>query len=197
MANARLEIVYLELARLLKGSLRMAAQPITELDERYGEAGVVAAEWSFAVDLLEKAELFWLSTVRPEGRPHVTPLVGVWFDGAFYFCTGAHERKVLNLASNAECAVTTGTNGWQEGFDIVIEGSAERIKDHDRLQRIAGKYFSKYGSAWAFAVKGEGFVHDEGSLREEHQVSAYVFEVRPVTAFGFGKSPFSQTRWRF
>jgi len=31
---------------------------------------------------LEKAEVFWLSTVRPDGRPHVTPMVSVWLDGA-------------------------------------------------------------------------------------------------------------------
>jgi hypothetical protein len=175
----------------------MTVQPVTELDERYGEPGVAATEWSFAVDLLEKAELFWLSTVRPEGRPHVTPLVGVWLDGAFYLCTGGHERKALNLANNAECAVTTGTNSFAEGFDIVIEGSAVRIKDHDHLQRIADKYLSKYGSVWAFDVRDEGFVASEGSPGEGDRVPALVFEVRPVTAFGFGKGPFSQTRWQF
>ena len=26
---------------------------------------------------------------------------------------------------------------------------------------------------------------------------ALVFRVEPVTAFGFGKGPYSQTRWRF
>ena len=175
----------------------MTAQPVTELDERYGDPEIAATEWSFAVDLLEKAQLFWLSTVRPEGRPHVTPLVGVWIDDAFYFCTGAEERKALNLAANAECALITGTNSFAEGFDIVIEGSVDRIKDNDHLQRVADKYLEKYGTVWAFTVQDEGFVHGEGSLREEHQVSAHVFEVRPVTVFGFGKGPFSQTRWRF
>ncbi|MFB7546034.1 DUF6191 domain-containing protein [Streptomyces sp. NPDC056154] len=39
-----------------------------------------------------------MSTVRPDGRPHVTPLIGVWSQSALYFSTGASERKGLNDA---------------------------------------------------------------------------------------------------
>jgi nitroimidazol reductase NimA-like FMN-containing flavoprotein (pyridoxamine 5'-phosphate oxidase superfamily) len=49
---------------------------------------------------LEDADLAWLTTVRPDDRPHVTPLVFVWFDDAAYFTTGPSERKAKNLASS-------------------------------------------------------------------------------------------------
>ena len=61
---------------------------------------------------IERAELFWITTVRPDGRPHITPLVAVWHDGALHFCTGGEEQKALNLAANANVALTTGTNEW-------------------------------------------------------------------------------------
>jgi hypothetical protein len=41
-------------------------------------------------------------TVRPDGRPQVTPVVAVWLDGAVHFTTGPTERKAHNLAQKYE-----------------------------------------------------------------------------------------------
>ena len=60
------------------------------------------------------------------------PLVGVWRDGAFAFCTGADEQKQRNLDANPQVAVTTGStgaNGWDSGKDVVVEGTAVRVTD--------------------------------------------------------------------
>ncbi len=84
--------------------------PDAELDPRYSEPEAPAVPWSQAEDALVGAPLFWITTVRPDGRPHVTPLVGVWHDGALHFSTGAGERKGRNLAANPAVALTTGTN---------------------------------------------------------------------------------------
>lgn len=127
--------------------------------------------------------------MRPDGQPHVTPLLSVWIEGALYFCTGADERKAKNLESNSNCVLTTGCNTLNEGFDLVIEGEAVRVSDEARLQRVADRYKSKYD--WTFTVSDGAFRGDAGNV-------AQVFEVKPKTAFGFGRGePFSQTRWRF
>ena len=68
-------------------------EPATKLDTRFSDRDAVATEWQETRRLLEAAELFWISTVRADGRPHVTPLVAVWLDGAVHFCTGATEQK--------------------------------------------------------------------------------------------------------
>jgi nitroimidazol reductase NimA-like FMN-containing flavoprotein (pyridoxamine 5'-phosphate oxidase superfamily) len=170
------------------------ANPVTELDARFSSAGASPRPWAEARDQLERAEVFWVSTVRPDGRPHVTPLIAVWLDGALYFCTGADERKGKNLAQNPHCILTTGCNALGEGLDVVVEGDAVQVTDDAQLRRIADAYVSKYGSDWRFEVSDGAFVH-EGA----HEGSpVLVFEVAPVTAFGFGKGgEFSQTRWRF
>ena len=151
-------------------------------------------DWAAARKRLEDAEVYWLSTVRPDGRPHVTPLISVWLDGALYFCTGPAERKAKNLAHNPHCILTTGCNTLDEGLDLVVEGDAARVTDDAELRRVADAYESKYGSDWRFEVRDGAFFHEEahgGGM-------AVVYEVAPVTAFGFGKgSEFSQTRWRF
>ena len=71
--------------------------PRTILDERFSEAGAEPTDWGFTLGALESAELFWLSTVGTDGRPHVTPLVAAWAEDRLHFCTGPEEQKALNL----------------------------------------------------------------------------------------------------
>jgi nitroimidazol reductase NimA-like FMN-containing flavoprotein (pyridoxamine 5'-phosphate oxidase superfamily) len=166
------------------------SDPTTELDIRYGAPDATPTPWTDAVDRLESAEVFWLSTVRPDGRPHVTPLLSVWLAGALYFSTGAAERKAMNLRDNPHCVLTTGTNALSEGCDLVVEGDARLVTDDDTLRAVAAVYESKYGSDWHYDVADGAFQGTEGH-------TALVYEVAPVTAFGFGKGAFSQTRWTF
>jgi nitroimidazol reductase NimA-like FMN-containing flavoprotein (pyridoxamine 5'-phosphate oxidase superfamily) len=164
--------------------------PRTDLDPRYSDSSAEPVPWSEGLARLEQSELFWLSTVRPDGRPHVTPLLAVWNGGALHFTTGERERKSLNLAENREVVLTTGTNTWNAGFDVVVEGTAVRVTDQARLHALADAWEAKYGKAWHFKVLEGGFQGGDGL--------ALVYSVVPRTAFGFGKGePFSQTRWRF
>lgn len=166
-------------------------RPTAELDARFSSPAATPTEWSEAQRRLEAAEVFWISTVRPDGRPHVTPLLALWLDGALYFCTGADERKARNLAENPHCSLTTGCNELNEGLDIVVDGDAVRVDADALLQRIATAYETKYGSDWRFTVR-------DGAFRQEGQeVAAHVYRVAPKTAFGFAKGDYGQTRWRF
>ena len=79
-----------------------ATEPVTELDPRFSDPDASATSWADVRQVIDEAELFWISTVRPDGRPHVTPLPAVWCDGALYFCTGAGEQKGVNLATERE-----------------------------------------------------------------------------------------------
>ncbi|MFC9246525.1 pyridoxamine 5'-phosphate oxidase family protein [Streptomyces sp. NPDC057136] len=165
--------------------------PVTELDARYSSEGATARPWQDAAALLAEAELYWLSTVRPDGRPHVTPLIGVWADGALHFCTGPAERKAQNLIANPEAVLTTGANALGEGFDLVVEGRADQVTDEAGLTRLAAAWEAKYGADWHFDVRDGAFFTEAGGR-------ALVFAVAPRTAFGFAKGePFGQTRWRF
>ncbi len=165
-------------------------QPDTELATQFSSTGATPTPWAEARALLETAEMFWLSTVRPDGRPHVTPLPAVWLEGALHFCTGEEERKAKNLARNPRCILTTGCNHYREGLDVVVEGEAVRVTDEALLHRLARRWLDRYD--WHFAVRDGVFV--DGASGN----AAIVFAVAPVTAFGFRKGePFSQTRWRF
>ena len=167
----------------------MKSDPTAEIDRRFSDPAAEPTPWPDALHVLEQAELYWLTTVRGDGRPHVTPLIGVAQDGAVHFCTGLREQKARNLEHNDDVAVTTGNNTWARGLDVVVEGTAVRVTDRKALQRLADAYEAKYGSAWHFEV-GDGVF---GSGED----AAAVFRVEPAKVLAFAKEPHAQTRYRF
>ncbi|MGI8882199.1 MAG: pyridoxamine 5'-phosphate oxidase family protein [Jatrophihabitans sp.] len=165
-------------------------QPRTELDPRYSEPDAPPVPWAQTQQLLAVAELSWLTTVRPDSRPHVTPLITVWVDDALWFSAGAEERKVHNAAENKHCALTTGSNALHGGTDVVVEGEVHRETDESVLRRVAEEYETKYGNEWHYTVRDGSFIGTAGNV-------AQVFRMNPTTAFAYGKAPYSQTRYRF
>ena len=162
------------------------SEPIGELDADFSSPDATPTPWAEARNELEGAEIFWLSTVRPDGRPHVTPLVAIWLDESPWFVTGPTERKAANLASNPSVVLTTGCNDLNDGLDIVIEGHAVQQTDRATLQRVADTFSAKYPDPFKFAV---GDFQGGGG-------DALVFRIEPRKAFGFRHLPVSsQTRW--
>ncbi|MPZ26810.1 MAG: pyridoxamine 5'-phosphate oxidase family protein [Micromonosporaceae bacterium] len=165
-------------------------EPTPTLHEGFSEPGATARPWAEVSEVLSSSEMFWLSTVRRDGRPHVTPLPAIWLDGALHFCTGAGEQKAKNLESNPHCILTTGTNEFRSGLDVVVEGDAVRVTDEPLLRRLAALWESKLD--WRFDVADGGFRDPDGGT------APLVFGVAPTKVLSFGKGePYSQTRYRF
>jgi general stress protein 26 len=165
--------------------------PVTMLDRRYSAPDAVAAGWEETRHVLESAELFWISTVRADGRPHVTPVVAVWAEGAVHFCTGAEEQKFANLQANPHVVLTTGCNRWDRGLDVVVEGEAVRVTDEDTLRRLAQAWATKWEGRWQFAVR-------DGCFQQQPHGAAFVFSVTPAKVFAHAKGdPFGATTHRF
>jgi hypothetical protein len=122
---------------------------VTTLDPRYSDPAATAAPWDETRGVLEKAELFWISTVRADDRPHVTPVVAVWVDEALHFSTGSEEQKYANLRTNPHVVLTTGCNGWDGGLDVVVEGDALRVTDRGAS---APRYSLGSQVGWAVAL---------------------------------------------
>ena len=162
-------------------------EPTAELDARFSQPGATATSWSAVTDVLDTAEIFWLSTVRRDGRPHVTPLPAIWDAGTLHFCTGEEEQKTRNLAAEPRCVLTTGSSALRSGIDVVVEGTAERVTDHARLVRLAALWKSKLD--WPYEVSQDVF------LDGIH--TALVYAVRPAKVLAFSKGEFAQTRFRF
>lgn len=175
------------------------ATPTPELDPRYSTPDAEATPWEEARDTLIRADLYWIATVRPEGQPHVTPLMSVWADGAMHISTGDDEQKARNLAANPRCTISTGRNTMDDGLDVIVEGEAVRVTGRDTLAPLADMWVAKYGETWRFDADDDGFHHpNQADLDEAVADLAMVFAIRPRRAFAFRKGAvFSQTRYRF
>ena len=79
-------------------------------DSLLGEIAV-PAEWSRAREYLgEATATYWLATAGRDGKPHVTPILAVWVDGALFFCASEATRKIKNLALDPHCSITLSGN---------------------------------------------------------------------------------------
>ena len=167
-------------------------EPDTALDQRFSNADATAAGWDETRRVLEEAQLSWICTVRADGRPHLTPLVAVWLDGALYFSTGDGEQKAVNLRGNPHVLLLTGCHRWDQGLDVVAEGDAMRVTDNALLTWLAQAWARKWDGQWQFEVR-DGAFESPG----DGEGQALVFEVRPAKVLAFAKGTFGQTRHSF
>jgi hypothetical protein len=148
------------------------------VDYRIAKTAAGQLSWKRATEHLRRARNYWVSSTRPDGRPHAMPLWGVWLDGAFYFGTDRRSRKARNLAANPALVVHL-----ESGDDtVILEGRAELVSDATLLSRIDGAYLAKY----RLRLLG-------------HPGELGVYRLRPQLAFAWREKDFnrSATRWRF
>jgi F420H(2)-dependent biliverdin reductase len=88
---------------------------------------------------LEKEQIVWFSSVRPDGRAHLAPIWFVWHAGRFYIGTDPKSVKSSNIRQNPKVALAleNGTN------PVICEGSARPVATpwpEDLLAAFYGKY---------------------------------------------------------
>lgn len=164
----------------------------------YGDPSAEAPPWADIDQRLTDAALYWIVTVRRDGRPHAVPLCGVWHDGAFWFCTGDDEQKMRNLDHDPHVVVTAGplgAAGWKNGKDIAVEGVAERVDDPSVVEVMAQAWREKYDGDWDFEARHGRFfeVSDQGGSTGG---GAVLFRVPPSKVLVFGDEH-GQTTYRF
>lgn len=135
--------------------------------------------WAWAHERLVRSHDYWLATVWPEGRPQVTPVWGVWEDGALWFSCGRRSRKARNLMANPAAVATTATASQP----VVVEGRATLVEDPAAIAAFAGWADSKYETSY-----GVEFYGDPANA---------CFRLDAEVAFGLTGADFtgSPTRW--
>ena len=135
--------------------------------------------WSWATDRLGASHDYWLATVWPDGRPHVTPVWGAWLDDAVWFSAGGRSRKSRNLAHDPRAVITTD----DPLEPVVVEGHVDRVTDPAAIHAFTDTVNAKYESNYSVDFFTENAL----------------FRVRPDRAFGLTEADFtgSPTRWDF
>jgi PPOX class probable F420-dependent enzyme len=135
---------------------------------------------------------FWLATIDPDGAPHVTGVGAEWHDGAFWFTTGEGTRKGRNLARDPRCTLTVATLG----FDLVVEGTAEKVTDPESVADMAARAAE---GGWPARVDDTGTaLTAEFSAPSAGPPPWHVYRVTPRRATALETvEPGGATRWTF
>jgi Pyridoxamine 5'-phosphate oxidase len=166
------------------------SEPVTTLDPRYSDPAAAPTPWAVTLAALEAAELAWLVTVRPDGRPHATPVVPVWAEEGVHFTTGEKEQKAANLRANDWVLLQVGRLDWESGIDIVVEGRASVATSPAVLARLAVAWRQRWDGRWAFEARDDA-LHHPGDF------PVMTYSVRPERVLAFAEGTFSHTLYRF
>ncbi|MGD0811408.1 MAG: pyridoxamine 5'-phosphate oxidase family protein [Acidimicrobiales bacterium] len=165
-------------------------EPVTTLDPRYSDPSAGPTTWEETRRQLETAELSWLVTVRPDGRPHATPVVAVWVDDALHFTTGEKEQKGANLRAGDRVLLQAGRLDWEGGIDVVVEGQAKLAVDETLLRRLATAWQARWDGRWKYEVR-DGRLHHPGGF------AVLTYSVHPEKVLAFAEGTFGHTLHRF
>jgi PPOX class probable F420-dependent enzyme len=135
--------------------------------------------WESVTRRIDAARNYWVCTTRADGRPHATPVWGLWDDGGLVFSTSPQSLKARNLARDPRCTVHL-----ESGDDVVVvDGVAEPAP----VALVSGDAFlDRYEAKYAFRPRPE-------------DMSGAAWRVRPVSVLTWDERSFveSQTRYRF
>lgn len=146
------------------------------------EEGMLSWEW--VSGRMSESRNYWVSTTRPDGRPHAAPVWGVWLEDTLYFGTAPGSRKARNLTHNPNVAVHLESGDEA----VIVEGVAEELAapNPSLSAKIIDAYAAKY--------------EDPETGREFHLGSAEgLTAVRPSVVFAWLERDFPRTatRWVF
>jgi len=138
--------------------------------------------WSKMDHSLRAFRSIWISTTRPDGRPHAVPVWYIWDGRNLYFISGRNLQKAKNLAHQAWIVVHAG-----DGDDVILlEGRAEIVTKREEMERIDEAYRAKYV--------------DPGSGAQatifEPEANLYCVHVKHVIAWEYGTVA-NRTDWNF
>lgn len=126
--------------------------------------------------------VIWISTTRPDGRPHAAPVWFGWGDRVLVFASGRATQKARNLAAQPWVAAHGG-----DGDDaIILHGNATIVTERVELERWDALYREKYVDPGSGA---QATLLNEGD-------NVYLVRVAHMMAWEYGTVG-NRTDWRF
>jgi PPOX class probable F420-dependent enzyme len=92
--------------------------------------------------LLRDEHVVWLSSVRPDGRPHLVPIWFSWDGREILIASKPNAQKIRNLRTNAKVMLALGEA--EDDFDVgLLEGVAELL-DAPANDVLPASHLAKY-----------------------------------------------------
>jgi nitroimidazol reductase NimA-like FMN-containing flavoprotein (pyridoxamine 5'-phosphate oxidase superfamily) len=151
------------------------------LPPAYGKATRPMA-WSEADRLLTESRVYWLASVRTDGRPHVVPSDGIWLGAALYFGGSPETVHMRNVRATGHAVAHVG-DGLAAA--VIVEGTVtDETPTQDVAERLAEANNTKYA--------------DYGMTMEPSDyVKTGVTALRPRRVLAWTRYPENATRFEF
>jgi len=124
---------------------------------------------------LKAARNYWVSSTRPDGRPHARPVWGVYVNGTVYFGGSPEVRWARNLAKNPAVVVHLESGDQVVILEGTVEKHTEENTSAELLTQIDDAYEAKY----------------------DMRHGTPVWQLKPHVAFAWTRFPDDTTRWKF
>jgi nitroimidazol reductase NimA-like FMN-containing flavoprotein (pyridoxamine 5'-phosphate oxidase superfamily) len=134
--------------------------------------------WPHVTSRMTDAQHYWICTVDPDGRPHATPVDGLWMDEGLYFGGSPKTRWRRNLLANPAVCIHL-----ESASEVVTLHGEARMEEptHALAKRLSDASKKKYGY---------------GPKPAEYEQNG-VLVFRPQVVFAWKDFPKDATRWRF
>jgi Pyridoxamine 5'-phosphate oxidase len=153
--------------------------------------GARVLQWDEVERRLTGGGFRWLTTVRPDGAPHVMPVFGAWSESVVFLVSKATAQKSRNLDADGRCVLATDV----DGVHLVIEGEASRVLDGETLERASTAFEQIYN--WSTTVAGDELDAEYGAPTSGGPPYR-VYQLAPTRVFALpAAGDFVPTRWRF
>lgn len=136
--------------------------------------------WEYIEKRMTDSIVYWIATTRPNGRPHVSPIWGIWHDSRFWFDGSPETRRGKNIAQNPHITVNLedGSNA------VIMEGVVTNLAAPSLELRttLSGIYKAKYT--------------DLGYSPEPETWEAGIYVTDPHTVLAWTEFGVDMTRWK-
>jgi len=148
----------------------------------YADNPASFVDWEWVAEQMTVAENYWLSSVRPDGRPHVVPRWGTFLDNKLYYDGSPETRHSKNIMKNQNVSLHL-----ESGYKVVIMEGISTPAEKPSLEfarQLAESITKKYSSQ---GYSPEPTQWDEGGLYvfTPHQCLAWTSFYENPTKFIF------------
>ncbi len=136
--------------------------------------------WSHVTERMAKAKHYWVCTADRKGRPHSTPVDGIWMGDRLYFGGSPKTRRHRNLSENPAVCIHL-----ENAMDVVIlYGEAHELHLPDPANPDLAIKLSKA------SIEKYGYGPDP-----EMYNAGGVFVFSPQKVLAWSQFPKDATRW--
>ncbi len=140
------------------------------------------------LDFLEVGRTLIVTTLGPNGWPHVAPMWYAVQDGKVVFRSFTKSQKIVNLRRDPRLTVLLEKgDAYAELQGVMIKGTATLVEDPARVLELYGELSGCYASVGTEPVKLEGAALEEAFGRFASKNTGVIVEPEKVISWDHTK----------